>query len=87
MLLFSCTCDIRKMGKWHCYRVLFFSYGVLLCLVGNSALCLILSDCHIVILLMVVTITVTATFSSTVTIYVTLLLQSMYYVCYEVPTD
>ena len=36
---------------------------------------------------MVVTITVTATFSSTVTIYVTLLLQSMYYVCYEVPTD
>lgn len=44
MLLVSCAFDVWKMGEWQCYRVLFCGYGVLLCLVGNSALCLIMSD-------------------------------------------
>jgi hypothetical protein len=30
-------------------RILFFSYGVLLCLVGNSVLHLVLSDSYVVI--------------------------------------
>jgi hypothetical protein len=46
MLLFSCACDIWKMGQWQCYRVLFFSCVVLLRLRCHSALRLVLCDIH-----------------------------------------